>query len=627
MNKIIRKVGKILAFVFLFAMVFLPFHNYIESRIHANDELNTISSQINNTQKEKDSIVKKINDIEASIKQYNKASSDLKANLRALETKQSELNTEVENLNKQIIIQEENLLKFDELLKQKEIDTNNKINYLYKLTFIGQDPFAEEEDLQEYFNQRLQLTFEIDLYKQQIKDYSSQIDLAKSAKEQILLDKTTAQTAVDSLNSEITALRKQVTENDKKIADANKTKSSLSIKFNELNNQLKGLSQKQKELLEAELAKMNSATQSNQKPLEPGQYYFMGRGRDLIEGHGLGMSQWGAFGMAQKGWTYDRILTFYYTNTVIGDYNEPDTVILTDKRISGNGTLALTPGSNIVNATGALFTKDLVVGRSTNIVLAGVNHPRTITKINSDTQFEVNSPLPVSGPTNTTTYDRDTVSFQDYLAGIGEVPNSWPAEAVKAQVVAARTYAMGVCGGNKVCSICTTASCQVYNGGLGKKSFVDSTKGKVILYNGAPIVAYYSASHRGCSSSLNTVWGGTDKPYIQSVRDDDYAYKDYQSPNPYNTSQMIKTYNWTWRTNGYSLDQLTQITSKSSSLDVGTVTNVDTLKDACGRVARITLKGSKGTKTMTGWDFRSRFNAATPFNDYIYSTEFGFYKN
>jgi SpoIID/LytB domain protein len=281
------------------------------------------------------------------------------------------------------------------------------------------------------------------------------------------------------------------------------------------------------------------------------------------------MSQWGAYGMALQGWTYDKILTFYYTGVNIGEYKEPEKITVPDK---------------------------------------AQNYPPQAK-------------------------ERGYLTVDEYLGGMGEVPNSWPKEAVKAQIVAARTYLMGSCGNKNECQICGTASCQVYNGvtsadptGLGKQSLVLETKNKVILYNGAPIVAYYSASHRGYSSSISTVWGGTDLPYIQPVNDDAFAYKDYKTPNPYNTSQMIATYNWQWHTNGYTPEQLTTIFSKNTRTDVGNFQKIDIQKDVANRVSKITITGDKGSKSLTGWDFRAIFNASTPFNDYVYSTEFNFYQ-
>jgi hypothetical protein len=123
------------------------------------------------------------------------------------------------------------------------------------------------------------------------------------------------------------------------------------------------------------------------------------------------------------------------------------------------------------------------------------------------------------------------VGLQDYLRGIAEVPPDWPAEALKAQAIAARSYAL-----NQVAStvptpfraagaqICATDGCQVYagmakerqQGGSGWQAAVAATDGQVVLYNGAPIFAEYSSSNGG-----RTVAGSY--PYLRSVPDPDDA--------------------------------------------------------------------------------------------------------
>lgn len=123
--------------------------------------------------------------------------------------------------------------------------------------------------------------------------------------------------------------------------------------------------------------------------------------------------------------------------------------------------------------------------------------------------------------------------LDDYLRGISEVPSSWPIEAQKAQAIAARTYALYEVGRTNVnaaykaagADICATDACQVYTG-LAKErrrgseawiAAVEQTKGQVITYKGAPIVAKYSSSNGG-----NTVAGG--QPYLRATPDPDDAY-------------------------------------------------------------------------------------------------------
>jgi stage II sporulation protein D len=51
----------------------------------------------------------------------------------------------------------------------------------------------------------------------------------------------------------------------------------------------------------------------------PSSFVFFGSGF----GHGVGMSQWGAYGLAKMGWTHQQILTHYYSNTMIGQAAQP----------------------------------------------------------------------------------------------------------------------------------------------------------------------------------------------------------------------------------------------------------------------------------------------------------------
>ena len=104
------------------------------------------------------------------------------------------------------------------------------------------------------------------------------------------------------------------------------------------------------------------------------------------------------------------------------------------------------------------------------------------------------------------------VGFEDYVRGIDEVPPSWPAAALQAQAIAARTYAAhkaadrGDTPWRAVgADICATPRCQVYNGleaerkasGYGWLAAVDATAGRVLLEGGRPIMASYSSTANG----------------------------------------------------------------------------------------------------------------------------------
>ena len=124
------------------------------------------------------------------------------------------------------------------------------------------------------------------------------------------------------------------------------------------------------------------------------------------------------------------------------------------------------------------------------------------------------------------------VGLEDYVAGVAEMPASWPAAALQAQAVAARTYALWDAGrpgwGGKVAlryDICGTTQCQVY-GGLDKASdprwraAVEATAGLVLLdpSTGGPALARYSAIAGGRTRPNQDVFIGEGTyPYLQPV--------------------------------------------------------------------------------------------------------------
>jgi len=123
------------------------------------------------------------------------------------------------------------------------------------------------------------------------------------------------------------------------------------------------------------------------------------------------------------------------------------------------------------------------------------------------------------------------VALDDYLKGISEVPSGWPAEVLRAQAIAARTYLLWTLGHGAAgdaaalaAQICATESCQVYSGVAKERSpngenwaaAVRDTAGMVLLSGGQPILAKYSACNGGRSVS-----GG--QPYLKAIDDPDDA--------------------------------------------------------------------------------------------------------
>ena len=175
------------------------------------------------------------------------------------------------------------------------------------------------------------------------------------------------------------------------------------------------------------------------------------------------------------------------------------------------------------------------------------------------------------------------VGVEDYVKGVipYEVNVSWPSEALKAQAVCARSYALGTL--NKHASfgfdLCNTTNCQVYKGAnlatSASDKAVDDTKGEYLTYNGNLIVGYFFSSDGGATEDAVNVWGG-DYPYLKGKVD---PYEDVD--NAYNgkwsvtlTAAEIKT---KLIDAGYSIGDVVkvEVTKRTATDNVNEVTVTD----------------------------------------------------
>lgn len=391
--------------------------------------------------------------------------------------------------------------------------------------------------------------------------------------------------------------------------------------------------------------------------------HIEGRGH----GHGVGMSQWGAYTLAQQGRSAAEILSVFYPGTTLGTAGGEVRVVLqrADRvvvRFPGGGEIRSTrdgqqqaAGFPVRVAPGGAV--ELVRDAAGNHVLGGAVTPVSAsgaavpyqarecfllvfcepepkpepqpTPRPSPTPTDPPSgepgpgPSPTEPPTTTTgpgvptsagtlwavsaggspiepvakgrSYRgvlafgdgvlRNHVDIEDYLKGMGEVPGSWPAAAVQAQAVAARTYAMrAVAGGG---DICDTDSCQVYGGvgyeKPGQTAAVDATRGTVVLWQGALASTFYSASGGGHTATVAEGFGSAgDVPYLQA--------------NPYPTVDP----------RAYSLDiALSDVAARLGY--PGTIGDIRIdEKGPSGRALRMTIVGDAGEQPVDPQDFRRR---------------------
>jgi len=137
---------------------------------------------------------------------------------------------------------------------------------------------------------------------------------------------------------------------------------------------------------------------------------------------------------------------------------------------------------------------------------AGQTHEQILQAYFANFNFETKPDI------NITVEGYSSMSLETYLLGIYEMPESWPLEALKAQAIAARSYALSYTNnGSK--SICTSQSCQVYkqppkSGNW--KTAVEQTAGKVMVSGGQPITAWYASTAGGYTFGSGDVgWNST----------------------------------------------------------------------------------------------------------------------
>ena len=189
------------------------------------------------------------------------------------------------------------------------------------------------------------------------------------------------------------------------------------------------------------------------------------------------------------------------------------------------------------------------------------------------------------------------VDVEEYLKGVlkSEMSPTWPKEALKAQAVLARTYTLA---GKRHGSydLCDETHCQVYRGTAGESpnitQAVNETKGQILTYGGAPAQTFFFSDSGGMTTSSQSVWGGV-VPYLTPKAD----------PVPNDSP------NKTWQ----AKLTMAQIGKKltAAGAGVGTLKSLRPYKrDKSGRIEQIELKGSAGTKIISGNKFRTAVGAS-----------------
>jgi len=253
-------------------------------------------------------------------------------------------------------------------------------------------------------------------------------------------------------------------------------------------------------------------------------------------GHGVGMSQWGAYGQAKAGRDYRAILGHYFRGTTLGaSAAVPETVRVLIAE--GTGSVSVSSSAPIVVVDGTRATHRLAGSVAVDAKLRLPVGPKGAMKaVPGPLRFQ-----PTAGAT--LLYgDRqyrgafdvrrvgdalqlvNAVTLEAYLLGVvpGEMPRGWPLEALKAQAVAARTYAVRKLVAGRTFDLYADWRSQVYYG-IGAEApdtsrAVRETKGQILTYDGRPAQVFYFSSSGGRTLSALDVFG-SDVPYLLSVDD------------------------------------------------------------------------------------------------------------
>ena len=212
------------------------------------------------------------------------------------------------------------------------------------------------------------------------------------------------------------------------------------------------------------------------------------------------------------------------------------------------------------------------------------------------------------------------VKLDDYIGGVisEEMSPSWPMEALKAQAVAARTFAVYSLGlhDEDGYDVCATTHCQVY-GGIASESpeglrAVSATRGEIMTYQGKPIYAAFHASSGGMTAGSEEV-GGISLPYLKAVRDP----QDNATPNQnWQVSTSAKELASDLASAGFRVGTLKAIELTPLKLGEGAVDRY-----ASGRLKEIRFIGTVQTVVVPGPKFRWIAGLPSTLVDIRYGTE------
>ncbi|CAA9270566.1 MAG: hypothetical protein AVDCRST_MAG77-3182 [uncultured Chloroflexi bacterium] len=371
-------------------------------------------------------------------------------------------------------------------------------------------------------------------------------------------------------------------------------------------------------------------------------------------GHGVGLCQWGARGRALAGQSAEQIVAAYYAGTTVQTAVAPETTIrvlvhsglqldasetgkVTGKggawQLAAAGTPAIQApaGATLeLSAEGNLWRYQVKAPDGAIAGAGTVAAPIVLRPLDGNTRFVVGYKPAAAVPGRQGEYydayrgelvlalrggGLETVnrlSLEDYLRGVvpAEVPASWPAEAVKAQTLAARSYAVWQARNRSAerYDVDDTTAYQVYRGANaehpGSNAAIDATAGQAILHGAQTVQGFFFSTCAGWTENNEVVWpGGQPLPYLRGIRDVDAAGRPYDADSPRST----------WSTGALTVAQLEVLLNGHEATEIGKLLSLDlTRRSPSGRLLEVVVTGTAGVKTLRSDTLMVRFNRGRP---------------
>jgi stage II sporulation protein D len=327
-------------------------------------------------------------------------------------------------------------------------------------------------------------------------------------------------------------------------------------------------------------------------------------------GHGIGLSQWGAYGYAKHGADYRAIIDHYYRDTKIGTVSGAEVRVLLqpnrptvyfrhatqagDRGLSEDSTYRATrDGDNVVLRSSSGRKLETFAGV---MRVVGGKHVRLIGRADNGVRDGLyRDALEIRTAAGSGLNAINAIGLEAYLLGVvpSESPSSWPAAALEAQALAARSYALASNVNGKGFNQYADTRSQMYRGYLGEtpstNAAVAATDGQVVTYGGEVATTFFFSTSGGETENVENVFtNGSPKPWLKSVEDP------YDDSSPYHR----------WGPFTYSRSGMA---AKFGSWVKGRLRSFKVLQRGVSpRVVKARIKGSRGSTVVTGPQIRAR---------------------